>query len=104
MSIFNIQRPWTYKQYRDTIHFKTIRRMALWMSHNRCTICGSSEDIEVYHANLVYYHEQPEDVVTLCPTCYQSHFLPRPTNPDPPGYEKSKALENCKKIFIKVKE
>ena len=58
-----------YSSYLKTIHWQLFKEKALVHYNNKCSKCGSSENINVYHKLKNLGRESFEDVEVLCQNC-----------------------------------
>jgi 5-methylcytosine-specific restriction endonuclease McrA len=62
-----------YAQYLTTSEWQATRQEALERARNRCSTCGSSDDLQVHHNTYDRLGcEDPADLIVLCKGC---HYL-----------------------------
>lgn len=58
-----------YDEYLKTIHWKLFKNYAIEKKENKCSVCGSCNNLDVYHINKHLGRETLEDVSVLCDKC-----------------------------------
>ncbi|MGL5692682.1 MAG: hypothetical protein ACRCXA_01295 [Peptostreptococcaceae bacterium] len=58
-----------YKSYLDSIHWKIFKGRAMKEFDYKCSICGSSHDVDVYHIRKNLGRETLNDVIVICNEC-----------------------------------
>lgn len=66
-----------YKEYLNTIHWKTFKNAALLHFNKKCT-CGNTSNLQVHHKTYDNLGKETfSDVIVLCDTCHKKiHNLP----------------------------
>lgn len=77
------RRAW-YANYLKSDHWKATRLLALEHYGNRCSICGSSERLQVHHKHYSSLkHETMADLQVLCVGCHENSHEGKPGVFDP---------------------
>lgn len=70
---------WYNQVYLKSSHWKCLRILALTRDSNKCTKCGSSENLNVHHVKYKQiYDVGVEDLSTLCKTCHLNEHNKKP--------------------------
>ena len=67
------ERAAAYREYLNSEHWRTIRRLVLERDGYACVLCGASGgQLEVHHRTYErgWYNERLEDLVVLCIPCH----------------------------------
>lgn len=57
-----------FNNYLNSIHWRLFKEKAL--NHfNKCSLCGSTQNLEVHHINRKFGHESLEDIFVACCDC-----------------------------------
>lgn len=59
----------SYKDYLKSLHWQLFKEFALREYHCSCSICGSYNDVDVYHINKNFGRETLNDVKVVCKEC-----------------------------------
>lgn len=61
-----------YQAYLNSDAWKEIRNKRVKMDGYKCQVCGSSSNLEVHHLTYEHkYHENMDDLITLCDKCHR---------------------------------
>jgi 5-methylcytosine-specific restriction endonuclease McrA len=82
---YDVLREMSYSEYLKTYHWRTMRRLALEASEQRCILCDSPDDLDVHHRTYDRKAaERMTDVVVLCRSCHERvHDIAVIPPPDP---------------------
>lgn len=59
----------SYEDYLNSIYWKLFKEKVLFECNHKCSICGSSENLDVYHIQKNLGRESLSDVIVLCLNC-----------------------------------
>lgn len=61
-----------YENYIHSNAWRSRRKQALRMGHNRCAMCGSTTSLQVHHLTYKHLgHELDNELVVLCVLCHR---------------------------------
>ncbi|MGL6104830.1 hypothetical protein [Romboutsia sp.] len=63
----------SYEDYLKSLHWQLFKEFALKEYKNKCSICGSNEDVDVYHLNRNLGKETIDDVTVVCKECIRKY-------------------------------
>lgn len=58
-----------YEDYLKSLHWQLFKTNTLKKCNYTCSICNSTDNVDVYHVNKKLGRETDEDVVVLCSKC-----------------------------------
>lgn len=58
-----------YEDYLKSVHWQLFKEIALNKFNHSCSVCNSSEKLDVYHINPNFGRETLDDVTVLCSHC-----------------------------------
>lgn len=60
-------------QYHNSPQWAARRRQALEDSHYSCDMCHSTHNLDIHYISYAsLYHERPQDIAVVCPTCHDT--------------------------------
>jgi hypothetical protein len=62
---------WYYDTYLKSEHWCRLRKRVLVRDHYQCTQCHSKRNLQVHHLVYHLYHEQMNELTTLCRRCHR---------------------------------
>ena len=61
-----------YKEYLQTEHWQTMRRLALGFAQHKCQICNNDNNLNVHHRTYERQgNERLSDLTVLCEDCHK---------------------------------
>ena len=61
-----------YEEYLKTIHWQLFKNYVLDIANNKCSVCGTSNNVDVRHINRKLGRETLDDVCVICSSCLSS--------------------------------
>lgn len=58
-----------YDDYLNSIYWKLFKEKVLDDCNHKCCICGSRDNVDVYHLKKNLGRESPNDVIVMCSDC-----------------------------------
>lgn len=83
-----------YREYLQSVEWKTLRRVAKELAGHKCQLCDSSRGLNVHHRKYpdILGTEPIKDLVVLCEKCHSMfHGVSLPEN-------KEKGCDGCGKV------
>lgn len=58
-----------FKDYLNSMHWRIFKEKALYEYNNKCSICNSPKNLDVYHLRKTLGREELSDVIVICDEC-----------------------------------